>query len=377
MTGCRTGWRPLIGAVVALAAGLQMPIEAHSQSAVGTIADNDSIFVDGKTFTVTPGKGKSDASSQIKLLGARNLGPGALIFRSGERLYIVDAPLQLPRRDSDEQSVYVGDQERPNRIQIVYEPPKDPKLQMVYDRLKENQVLETMQKILGPLRLPVDLTIKTKGCDALGAVAFYDSHDSMPTVTVCYELLQNIVRTTPAQEVRPGITQHDAIVGQFLFWTLHETGHAVFDIFQVPLFGREEDAADQFAGFLMLHFGKDQARRWVEGAAYSAQEFMKDFGPTDNFSSVHGLPQQRFYNLLCLAYGADPVMFADVTNEMMDKMANTGFLPKRRAGNCEYEFQTFEHAFRTEIWPHVDHQMAKTVMDTTWFPPPRQRVSHN
>jgi Putative metallopeptidase len=67
---------------------------------------------------------------------------------------------------------------------------------------------------------------------------------SMPNVTVCYELLQNIVRTTPARGVRPGITQHDAIVGQFLFWTLHETGPAVFDIFQVPLFGREEDAVD-------------------------------------------------------------------------------------------------------------------------------------
>jgi hypothetical protein len=50
-------------------------------------------------------------------------------------------------------------------------------------------------------------------------------------------------------------------------------GHAVFDILHMPLFGREEGAADEFAAYLMLHFGKDQARRWVEGAAYSAEEF--------------------------------------------------------------------------------------------------------
>ena len=40
----------------------------------------------------------------------------------------------------------------------------------------------------------------------------------------------------------------------------------------------------------------------------------------ENYASVHGLPQQRFYNLLCLAYGADfPATFADVTNAMTDK----------------------------------------------------------
>ena len=364
----RTG--SFIGAALGLAAGLQLLTEAHAQSAAGTIADNDSIFVDGKTFTVTPGKAKNASAAQIKTLGARELGPGALIFRSGDRLYIVDTPLLLSGPDPNGQDVYVGDQARPDRIQIEYDPPTDPKLQMLHERLKEYQVLEAIQRILSPLLLPVDLTIKTKGCPDLGAVAWYDTPNSMPTVTMCYELLQNIIKTTTSEEVRPGVTRHDAIVGQFLFWTLHETGHAVFDIFHVPLFGREEDAADQFSAYLILHFGKDQARRWVEGAAYSAQEFMKDFGPLDNYASVHGLPQQRFYNLLCLAYGADPVLFADVTREMMNKMTEQGFLPKRRAENCQYEFQTFDHAFKTEIGPHIDILMAKAVMDMTWFPPP-------
>jgi hypothetical protein len=371
MKGSRTG--SLIGAVLGLAAGFQVLTEAHAQSAEGAIADNDSVFVDGKTFAVTPGKAKSTSADQIKRLGARDLGPGALIFRSGDRLYIVDSPLRLSSPDPSGQGLQGGEQARSDRIQIEYDLPKDPKHQMLYDRLKEYQVLEMLQQILSPLRLPVDLTIVTKGCDGR-AVARYDTPNSMPTITMCYELLQNIIKTTTAEEVRPGVTRHDAIVGQFLFWTLRETGHAVFDIFHVPMFGREEDAADQFAGFVMLHFGKDQARRWVEGAAYSAEEFMKDFRPTDNYASVHGLPQQRFYNLLCLAYGADPVAFADVTQQAMDKMTNQGFLPKQRARNCEYEFQTFEHAFKTEIWPHIDHEKAKAALDTTWFPPPRERV---
>ena len=56
---------------------------------------------------------------------------------------------------------------------------------------------------------------------------------------MCYEFLENIINITTDENIYPNVTRHDAIVGQFLFWTLHETGHAVFDIYQVPLFGRE------------------------------------------------------------------------------------------------------------------------------------------
>jgi hypothetical protein len=227
--------------------------------------------------------------------------------------------------------------------------------------------------------------IKTLGCDGV-INSWYsrsDPGDSGPTVHMCYELLHNIIKITTEESVRPNVTRHDAIVGQFLFWTLHETGHAAFDIFQVPLFGREEDAADQFAAFIMLHFGRDQARRWIEGAAYTSDEFMADVPWGKNYASVHGLPQQRFYNLICLAYGADPVTFAGVTENMTNMMtqkgmlpkAQQGMLPKQRAENCAYEFQSFEHAFRAEIRPHLDMDMVRKVLDTAWFPEPmRGRV---
>jgi len=33
--------------------------------------------------------------------------------------------------------------------------------------------------------------------------------------------------------------------------------------------------------------------------------------PLAAFSDIHDAPAQRFYNMLCLAYGADPVLFAE------------------------------------------------------------------
>ena len=63
---------------------------AHAQQTVLTIPDNDSVYIDAKSFQVIPGKGKGDAGVQIKDLAARELGPGAIIIRSGNKLYIAE-----------------------------------------------------------------------------------------------------------------------------------------------------------------------------------------------------------------------------------------------------------------------------------------------
>src|SRR5262244_3937945 len=63
---------------------------AHAQQTSLTIPDNDSVYIDAKSFQVIPGKGKGDAGVQIKDLAARELGPGAIIIRSGNKLDIAE-----------------------------------------------------------------------------------------------------------------------------------------------------------------------------------------------------------------------------------------------------------------------------------------------
>jgi hypothetical protein len=57
-----------------------------------SIANNDGVFVDRNSFKVVPGKATGNASALSDELDARDLGPGTIIFRSGNRLYLVDAP---------------------------------------------------------------------------------------------------------------------------------------------------------------------------------------------------------------------------------------------------------------------------------------------
>src|SRR5258708_7942697 len=158
-----------VAVVIGMAAGLSTLPAAWSQVSPGTIAHHDSIFVDGRTFKITPGTTKPDATDRIKALGARELGPAAIIYRSGEKLYILGAPLVLQRSGPAGPESQVADAERPRlgRLHIQYDPPKNPEHQKLYEMLKENRALETVQQVLSPFRLPVELTIKTLGCDGL------------------------------------------------------------------------------------------------------------------------------------------------------------------------------------------------------------------
>ena len=42
-----------------------------------------------------------------------------------------------------------------------------------------------------------------------------------------------------------------------LFAFAHEFGHLAFDVYDVPIFGEEEQAADHFAAFTILQFRED------------------------------------------------------------------------------------------------------------------------
>ena len=62
------------------------------------LASNEGIYVDKGTFKVMRGTAKTDPTAQIMKLGARPVEEGAIIFRSGDQLYIVDAvPAGGPR----------------------------------------------------------------------------------------------------------------------------------------------------------------------------------------------------------------------------------------------------------------------------------------
>jgi hypothetical protein len=252
---------------------------------------------------------------------------------------------------------------QPNRIRIEYIAPTSPAHQQIYEMVKERRALEKMQEIYGAFRLPAVLLLRTVGCEG-ASNAWYQRG----RVTVCYEYLYEIWKMMPAEITPAGITPDDAIVGQFFYVLSHEMGHAVFDLLDVPVLGRQEDAADQFAAYIMLQFGKDQARRLITGAAHSYKNFVTHpsvTAPLAAFSGAHSPPAARFYNMLCLAYGADADLFADLVAK--------NYLPKDRANGCRKEYGEIVYAFKKLISPHLDTVIAQQVLQKEWLPRDKAR----
>jgi hypothetical protein len=244
---------------------------------------------------------------------------------------------------------------RPDRIQISYVSPKNPAHQDLFRLLKERQVLEKFKGFLSPLRLPRALRLKVEGCDGVSNAWYEDD-----AVTVCYEYLDDILRNAPKETTPAGVTRMDAIVGPTLEVFLHEVGHAVFDYLSVPILGREEDAADQLAAYFLLQFAKSDTRRLIAGVAYSYNiDASKPSTKKNAFADEHALPAQRFYNVLCIAYGADSKLFADLVEK--------GYLPKDRAEGCSDEYEQVALAMRKLIRPYVDQARAKRVRAKQWL----------
>jgi hypothetical protein len=245
-----------------------------------------------------------------------------------------------------------------NRVSVRYVPPKNPAHQEIYTDLKQRGALEKLQKLLSPVRLPGKLRISLDECGG-EADAFYED----ARITICYEFIAELVENMPQEPTPSGVAPIDTIIGPVFEVALHEFAHALFDMLKLPVFGREEDAADQVAAYALLQFGESESRRLIAGTAYAYkmdEKKMDQCRSMEDYANEHGTPAQRFFNVLCIAYGADTKLFGDIVSK--------GYLPKSRAEYCEEEYEQVQDAVDLLIVPHIDVDLADELMGNAWLP---------
>ena len=242
------------------------------------------------------------------------------------------------------------------------------KFQGLHERLQKRQVLEQISAFLSPLRLKEKLTFEFAACNTVNA--FYNLKNK---VTLCYELVDWLCSHTamppaklkqdpragaPRRGLVPGVSRPEAIIGALAGIALHEAGHAIFDIQRIPRLGREEDAADMIAGFVMLQFGNDVARVMIKGMYNLTHNWYAqrpEIPITDRsriLGDTHSLDMQRAFNFLCLAYGKEPDVFQDI---------GQAWLPPARRPNCATEYQQALRAFTKTVLPDIDQELMTKV----------------
>lgn len=215
-----------------------------------------------------------------------------------------------------------------------------PRYKKIDEQIKEEKLLQKAADQLNrALVLPEDITLRAKDCGEQNA--FYDPNDR--SVTMCYELMERFYQTFrsagDAENVAYG-KMFDAV--RFVF--LHEIGHALIDVYKLPVTGGEEDAADRLAAFVNLRELGDEGVRAVFAAADAFEIESKNAGTAKrNLADEHLLQEQRFYNSLCMIYGSNPAKY--------EKIVSDGYLPKERAVRCKTEYQRTVESWTTLLEP--------------------------
>jgi Putative metallopeptidase len=139
------------------------------------------------------------------------------------------------------------------------------------------------------------------------------------------------------------------VVGNMLFVAAHELGHAVISELDLPVLGREEDAADDFAILAALRIVVNKFSEGVlvgasKGWFLSAQRDRKE-GEPPTYYERHGLSEQRAYQIVCLMVGADALKFKALADELK--------LPEDRRRSCGWDYDTATRSWRKVIAPHI------------------------
>jgi hypothetical protein len=138
----------------------------------------------------------------------------------------------------------------------------------------------------------------------------------------------------------------DFVEGNLYFVAYHELGHALISELNIPVTGREEDAVDRIAIWMMTPETEADQPEYL----LSAMDGWFSIGEQTPLEDIqwwgeHGTDQQRGYQIACLLYGSDPQRYKQLAQD-------TG-LPEERQETCTWEFEQNEAAWDQLLRPHI------------------------
>lgn len=211
----------------------------------------------------------------------------------------------------------------------TYEPSSS--YQAIRERVQSARRLETTIASLNEeYPLPRNVPVSFEECGIINAQYLYN--ETFGRVRFCYELMDYLSDVLEPQVGTERLAE--AVNGAYEFIMLHEAGHALRHQLDLPITGREEDVADQFAALVLIRQGSKGARAAIDGVL--ALQSGGTFTDSD-YAGEHSLGPQRLYNVVCLVYGSDPAKYAS--------LVGPDGLPEERAVRCESEFAQVEKSF--------------------------------
>lgn len=198
-----------------------------------------------------------------------------------------------------------------------------------------NRFLDTIATRLNDsLRIPRTVILETAHCNEPNAS--YDANRRR--VTLCYELFRTL-----SERFAKSAGGEYLVTGTVVFALMHELGHALVDVLELPITGREEDAVDQLATILLLQQGAPGDSLAFGAVGWFVTSARRQVPDDLAFADDHGLDSQRVYNIICWIYARDPGRYPEIVTD--------NWLPEHRRDKCPAEFRRLADSWRRILAP--------------------------
>jgi hypothetical protein len=235
-----------------------------------------------------------------------------------------------------------GEAVEPGTVEAEWQKPRGEENVVGYELLKASETRSLAKSLATAFELPNPLLIK--GVNGFGGGPFYNPEDN--SITLPYEFPAVVFGVITQSNPEGTPTEWGEAAGAVNSFILaHEFAHALIHNFELPVLGREEDAADGIATVVLL--------KGEEGGLYAidAAEFWEAFSgrqdPPDlaEYADNHSFDRQRADNILCWVAGSDePVLEAFLEN---------GILPEDRLAACPGEWALLRSSAEQVLDPHL------------------------
>jgi putative metallopeptidase DUF4344 len=213
-----------------------------------------------------------------------------------------------------------------------------------YELLKASETRFLAKSLATAFELPAAL--KVKGVNGFGGGPFYNPEDN--SITLPYQFATAILGVISETNPEASETEWGEAVGavnSFIF--AHEFGHALIHNFNLPVLGREEDAADGIATVLLLKaedgptYAADAAEFWV---AFSGRQTPPRLA---EYADNHSFDRQRAFNILCWVGGSNEAI--------LQALAENEIVPEERLASCPAEWQLLRQSAEQVLRPHLQN----------------------
>jgi Putative metallopeptidase len=230
----------------------------------------------------------------------------------------------------------------PGEIEVVWEEPETEADAVGREMLEASETEALAGSLAEAFELPNPLLVR--GVNGEEGGPFYSPEDNSITLPYGFAaLVLEVVEASYPEASPKEVGERIGAINSFIL--AHEFAHALIANFNLPVLGKEEDAADSIATFVLLNA--------PEGAAYAtdAAFFWAAFSGRQEppalveYADSHSLDLQRAYAVLCWVAGSDETSYEEV--------AELELLPPERLETCPTEYEQLVESLGQELKPHL------------------------